>query len=342
MALLEYLHRAVAGQQLDAAAAEQAMRVILSGGATEAQIAGFLVALRMRGETATELAGFARALRARASRVDAGVPGLLDTCGTGGDGLATFNISTLTALVVAAAGVPVAKHGNRSMSSHCGSADILEALGVNVSIGPEGMARCIRECGFGFLFAPALHPAMKYAGPVRRDLKMRTVFNLLGPLANPAGAEYQLIGAPSVEAARLMAGALAELGTRRACIVHGDGLDEVTTTGSTTVFELEGGAVRQWTVQPEDFGVPRASIKDLRAPTKEDNVRVARAVLAAERGPCRDIVLVNAAMALRVAGHCEDLPAGVARAGSALDRGAARAKLEALVALTSELPVGVY
>ncbi|MEZ5403173.1 MAG: anthranilate phosphoribosyltransferase [Bryobacteraceae bacterium] len=334
MALLDYLHRIVAGERLSIEEARAAMDSVLSGDATSAQIAGMMVALRMRGETAAEVAGFAQSMRAHADVVDAGIPGLLDTCGTGGDGLATFNISTVTAFVVAACGVPVAKHGNRSMSSHCGSADLLEALGVNVGVGPDVMARAIRECGIGFLYAPALHPAMKFAGPVRKELRLRTVFNLLGPLANPANAAFQLIGAPSVEAAELMANALATIGIERAFVVHGDGLDEVTLTGETVAFEVTD-RVERHTFKPADFGLPPCTINDLRAPTKEDNVRIAGEILAGNPGPPRNIVLANAAIALRVAGRVLQLSDGVALAAHALNDGTARQRLDRLASLTN-------
>lgn len=335
MAFLDYLHRVAAHSSLTSAEAEAALGMILEGQATVPQIAAFLVALRMKGETGDELLGLARAMRARSLRVevaDVAQP-LLDTCGTGGDSTGSFNISTVAALVVAGAGVRVAKHGNRSMASHCGSADILEALGVKIALTPEGMADCIRHAGIGFLFAPALHPAMKHAQPARAELKMRTVLNLLGPLTNPAGARYQLIGAPSEAAARLMAGALAELGTGRAFVVHGsDGMDEITTTGSTLVLEVVHDRVAENVWLPSDFGVPRASLMDLAAPAKEDNLRVAKAVLAGESGPCRDIVAVNAAAALVAAGVATSLREGVVLAARSIDSGAARQSLDSLIA----------
>src|SRR5580704_19134788 len=242
--LLPYLHRVAARENLSSADARQAMLAILNGDATTPQIAAFLIGLRTKGETADEVLGFARAMREKAARVDAGPEPLLDTCGTGGDGGRTFNISTIAAFVAAGAGVRVAKHGNRSLSSACGSADILEALGIHISLLPEQVGRSILEVGIGFLFAPLFHPAMKHAQPARLELKMRTVFNLLGPLTNPAGAPRQLIGAPSGETAKLMADALGGLSPERAFVVHGsDGLDEVTTTGSTIVFEVTGRQV---------------------------------------------------------------------------------------------------
>jgi anthranilate phosphoribosyltransferase len=331
--LLPYLHRVAAREDLSAADARNAMLAILGGDATVAQVAAFLVALRMKGETAAELTGFARAMREKSHRVDVALNGepLLDTCGTGGDGACTFNISTIAAFVTAGAGVRVAKHGNRSISSHCGSADLLEALGVRILPDPALAAEAIRKIGIGFLFAPAHHPAMKHAQPARLELKMRTVFNLLGPLTNPAGAQRQLIGAPSEEAAELMAGALAELGTERTFVVHGDGgLDEVSTIGLTMAFEVAGGAVSRQAWMPEDFGVPRASLEDLRGGDLARNVEIANAVLHGEEGPQRDIILANAAAALVAAGRAETLRKGVVLAAESIDSGAAREKLRML------------
>lgn len=326
--MLTFLHRVAAGASLNASEAEEAMNSILAGEASTAQIAAFLVALKMKGETADELVGFARAMRGRANRVVVDLDGqpLVDTCGTGGDALGTFSVSTIVAFVLAGAGVHVAKHGNRGVSSKTGSADMMEALGVRIGASPEESARAIRQARVAFLFAPAIHPAMKHAQPARAELKMRTAFNLLGPLTNPAGATHQLIGAPSPEAAALMAEALARLGTKRSLIVHGrDGMDEITTTSETDVWEVTAG-VRRLTLSPEDFGVPRASLNDLRV----ESLAAANAVLAGERGPARDLVLVNAAAALVTAGRAEDWKAGVAIAEQSIDSGAARAALEAL------------
>src|SRR5512133_1605961 len=259
MSLLPFIERVVERVDLPAADAEAAMRAILSGEASHVQIAAFLTALRMKGETADELAGFARAMRRMAAPVDAGLDGvaLIDTCGTGGDRSDTFNISTVAAFVVAGAGVHVAKHGNRSISSKCGSADLLEAWGIQIDMPPERSAAAIREIGIGFLFAPAVHSAMKHAQPVRTDLKMRTVFNLLGPLTNPSGANSQLAGAPSDAAAALIAAALATLGLERGFVVHGsDGLDEITTTGPTLAWEIRDGRAKKRQLEPSDFGVP--------------------------------------------------------------------------------------
>jgi anthranilate phosphoribosyltransferase len=341
--LLAFLHKIAAREDLSAAEARDAMLVILTGQATTPDIAAFLVALRSKGETAEELLGFARAMREKAATIDVGLDSepLLDTCGTGGDGGATFNISTIAAFVVAGAGVRVAKHGNRSFSSQCGSADILEELGVHVSLAPERVAQAIREIGIGFLFAPLLHPAMKHAQPARAELKMRTVFNLLGPLTNPAGATRQLIGAPSAHAAELMATALAGLGPERAFIVHGsDGLDEVTTTGSTLVFEIirdqsrERSHVRSFHWTPADFGITPASVEALRGGDRACNAAIATAVLQGQSGghrdAQRDIVLVNSAAALVAAGVTADLREAMERAAKSIDSGAARTKLRQL------------
>lgn len=333
MSLLAFLHRIVASESLSPQDAEQAMGIILNGDASTPQVAAFLVALRMKGETADEIYGFARAMRRQSVKVDPGLgPGpLVDTCGTGGDGLGTFNISTVSAFVVAGAGVRVAKHGNRSISSRCGSADVLEKLCVSLALSPDEMAAAIREVGIGFLFAPALHPAVKHAQPARLELKMRTVFNLLGPLANPAGASAQLVGAPSRQAAALMASALAKLGCERGFVVHGsDGLDEITTTGSTSVWEVRGGEVQEMALTPEDFGVPRASLDQLAGGTADENARILESILGGEKGARRDIVLVNSAAALSVAGKAADLRAGVRLATDSLDSGAAAAKLDKL------------
>jgi anthranilate phosphoribosyltransferase len=309
------------------------MLVILTGQATTSQISAFLVGLRGKGETAEELLGFARAMREKAATIDVGLDSepLLDTCGTGGDGGATFNISTVAAFVVAGAGVRVAKHGNRSFSSQCGSADILEQLGVQVSLAPERVARAIREIGIGFLFAPLLHPAMKHAQPARAELKMRTVFNLLGPLTNPAGATRQLIGAPAAHTAELMANALAGLGPERAFIVHGsDGLDEVTTTGSTLVFEVTGARVRSFTWTPADFGIPTATSDALRGGDRACNASIATAILQGQPGAHRDIVLVNSSAALVAAGATTDVREAMQRSAQSIDSGAAWKKLRQL------------
>lgn len=332
MSLLPFLHHIASGADLSADEAHRAMGALLEGASSEPVIAAFLVALKMKGETAAELAGFARAMRERMIVVDAGAD-IIDTCGTGGDASGTFNISTAAALVMAGAGAHVAKHGNRSFSGPSGSADVLEALGVRIEMTPEEAARAVREIGIGFLFAPHLHPAMKIAGPVRRELKMRTVFNLLGPLANPARAHRQLIGAPSAASARLMAEALASLGTLHAFVVHGhDGLDEVSTTGSTDVWKVTSEGVKQHLWTPEDFGVPRATLKDLAGGDPATNAHVIEQILAGRPGAPRDIVIANAAAGLIAAGMAvaNDLRGAVDMAAHAIDSGSAARKLEQL------------
>jgi anthranilate phosphoribosyltransferase len=331
MSLLPFLHRVSNRENLTSPEAYEAMSVILEGAASEALLSAFLIALRMKGETAAELAGFARAMRDRAVFVDIG-PDVIDTCGTGGDGAGTFNISTVAALVMAGAGARVAKHGNRSISSATGgSAELMEALGVRFAMSPEETARAVREIGIGFLFAPRMHPAMKHAQPVRRELKLRTVFNLLGPLVNPARAQSQLIGAPSPAAAQLMAEALAELGTRHSFVVHGhDGLDEITTTGATDVYEVSAGQVKKLLWMPSDFGVPRASLSALHGGDPLRNAEIARRILAGEEGPQRDIALVNAAAGLVAAGVAADLRTGMAAASRSIESGAAAERLARL------------
>ncbi len=333
MSLLPYLHRVAAGESLEAGDARSALLTVLDGEASTAQVAAFLVALKMKGETAAELTGFARAMREKVVRVETGLDpsSLLDTCGTGGDGVSTFNISTVAAFVTAGAGVRVAKHGNRSISGLCGSADVLEALGVAILDDPVRIAQSIRETGIGFLFAPALHPAGRHVQPARLELKMRTIFNLLGPLVNPAGAGRQLIGASSPSAARLIADTLAALGTDFAFVVHGsDGMDEITTTGSTAVFEVHDGAVVERVWMPEDFGVKRTTLSSLISVDRQRNLEIAEEVLAGRTGPARDIVVMNAAAALIAAGAAQSPFEAMRLAADSLTSGAARAKLFAL------------
>lgn len=343
MPLLPYLDRLAARHDLTAAEAQAAMRIILAGQAPAAQIAGFAVALRVKGETAAELTGLALAMREAVTRVDPGLNGaaLLDTCGTGGDSSNTFNISTLVAFVVAGAGVYVAKHGNRAVTSPsgCGSADLLESFGIAISPDPALAARAIREAGIGFLYAPGLHASMKHAGPVRKELRLRTVFNLLGPLTNPAGATAQLVGAPSETAASLMAEALAALGLEHGFVVHGaDGLDEITTTGTTLAFEVLHGHVERRTLEPADFAVRLASPGELTGGSKERNYDIARKVLDGARGAPRDIVIANAAAALVAAGQAETFLHGAAVAAVSIDSGAAWGKVQALRASMSSAP----
>jgi anthranilate phosphoribosyltransferase len=339
MSLLPYLEPVTEKRDLTADQAREAMHVILGGQSSQPQLAAFLIAMRMKGETVEELVGFARAIREMAVPVEHGLNGqaLLDTCGTGGDGAGTFNISTIAAFVVAGAGVHVAKHGNRSVTnrSGCGSADLLESMGIEIALPPAESARAIREVGIGFLFAPHLHTAMKHANPVRVDLKIRTFFNLLGPLTNPAGASAQLAGVPSERAGELISGALAALGLNRGFVAHGwDGLDEITTTGPTLVFEIRDGKVLRRSLEPEDFGVRRASADDLKGGDKARNLEIATAVLDGARGPERDIVLVNAAAALVAAGNVETFLEGMAIGTVSIDSGAAKRKVAELAEFT--------
>ena len=330
MSLLPFLNRVVAREDLSATEAFQSMQLLLEGAASAAEIAAFLVALRMKGETAAELTGFARSMREHMIVVDAGVP-VIDNCGTGGDASGTFNISTTASFVMAGAGAHVAKHGNRSISSASGAADVLEALGVRVTATAEEAARMIREVGIGFLFAPAFHPAMKHVQPVRRELKIRTVFNLLGPLANPAGAKVQVIGAPSPETAGLMAAALRALGTERSFVVHGHGgVDEISTMGPSDVHHVTAAGVVKHLWYPEHFGVSQSDIASLKGGDAARNAAILREILEGQKGPKRDIVLVNAAAGLVAAGLAVDLREGMDAAARSIDSGAALAKLELL------------
>ncbi len=334
MSLVPYLHRVAAGADLTSDEAHQAMTLLLEGGMHDAAVGAFLVALRVKGETASELAGFARAMREHMVTVDAG-PEVIDIVGTGGDDAGTFNISTVAALVLAGAGARVAKHGNRAISGKVGSADVLEALGVRIAMTPEEAAGAVREIGLGFMFAPNLHPAMKNVQNVRRELKMRTVFNLLGPLTNPAGAQTQVIGAPSVQFAKIMAEALAELGTGHSFVVHGaltggGGLDEVSTTGSTEVFEVWTGRVEKRVWAPEDFGVPKVGLDALAGGDGAENAKIAMELLGGTKGPRREIVLVNAAAGLMAAGLAATPSEAIVLAADAVDSGRAMAVLKQL------------
>jgi anthranilate phosphoribosyltransferase len=319
--------------------ARSAMLEIMEGKYTPAQIAAFLVALRMKGETLEEITGFAEAMREKMTRVSPQARPLVDTCGTGGDGARTFNISTAAAFVAAGAGAAIAKHGNRAVSSPCGSADVLEALGVTITLTPQQIADCIDAVGIGFMFAPGLHPAMKYAAPVRKELGVRTVFNLLGPLANPASAQAQVLGVYASALTEAHAGVLKNLGSRRALVVHGlDGLDEITTTGPTQISELIDGEVNTYHFSAEDYGLTRAEPGDLAGGADPgENARILLAVLEGKPGPRRDIVLLNAAAALLAADIVKDFRQGLALAAEAIDSGRARAKLQALQAYTGEL-----
>jgi anthranilate phosphoribosyltransferase len=307
--------------------AATAFETIMRGDATPIQIAGFLVALRMKGETVEEITGFASTARRLATPIE--VEGdLLDTCGTGGDGLATFNISTLAAIVAAACGVKVAKHGNRAASSKCGSADVLEQLGVKIDLAPEGVARCIDEAGIGFLFAPIFHPSFRFAGAPRRELAVRTVFNVLGPLCNPAGARYQSLGVADGSLAGKMADVLQRLGVERAIVFHSaDGMDELSVSSPSMVIEIDGRR-REYELDPTELGIKKAPVDAMRGGGPEENARLAREVLGGARGPRRDVVLLNSAAALQAAGVARDWKDGLGMAADAIDSGRAAEVLE--------------
>jgi anthranilate phosphoribosyltransferase len=335
--LKSLLAQVAAGRSLSEAEAEAAFDIIMSGNATPSQMGGFLMALRVRGESVAEIAGAARIMRAKAVRIEA-PPGAIDTCGTGGDASGTFNISTASALVVAGCGVPVAKHGNRALSSKSGSADVLTALGVNIDADLAIVQRCLWEIGIGFLMAPRHHSATRHVAPTRVELGTRTIFNLLGPLSSPALAKRQLVGVFAPEWVRPMAEVLGRLGAERAWVVHGSGIDELSTAGPTSVAALEGGRVESFEIDAREFGLARASLDQLRGGEPHENARLMREVLDGAGGPLRDIVMLNSAAALVVAGRAGDIPAGLDLAARALDGGAAREVLARLAARTNEAP----
>lgn len=326
----EAIARLVEGGSLTAEEAAAVMGEIMEGQATPAQIGALVTALRMKGETPEEIAGFAVAMRERAVRITPQVPVFVDVVGTGGDRSGSFNISTVAAFVVAGSGVPVAKHNNRAVSSRCGSADLLEALGVPADVEPDRVRRAIEEVGIGFLFAPRFHPAMRHAAGPRREIGIRTVFNVLGPLTNPAGARRQVVGVYHASLVEPMARVLGRLGSDYAFVVHGDGLDELAPSGPSHVAEVRDGQVRTFQLQPEDFGLRRHPADSVRGGEAQDNARLALEVLRGEKGPHRDVVLLNAAAALVVSGACSDLRAAAERAAESIDRGAALAKVEQL------------
>ena len=334
------LARLLDGHDLSREEAHEVMGSIMSGEATPAQIAGFLIALRAKGETADEIAGCAEAMREHALPVRPQRDDLVDTAGTGGDGASTINISTAAALVAAAAGAGVAKHGNRAVSSACGSADVLEALGFELDLSTERVARSIDELGFGFLFAPTHHPAMRHAAAVRRELATRTVFNVLGPLTNPAGARAQVVGVYAAELVRTIAEVLAQLGARRAFVVHGaGGIDELSPTGPNQVCEVADGSVYERTIDPQELGIERCSVAELVGGSPRENAAAIREVFAGARGARRDAILLNAAGAIAAAGRAEDLREGLELARAALDSGAAAERLEQLVVFSQQVPV---
>lgn len=332
------INKVVSGTHLTEEEAVAAMDYIMSGKATDAQIGAFITALRIKGETVDEITGFAKVMRQKATRVTTSHPTLIDIVGTGADGSNTFNVSTTVSLMVAAAGVPVAKHGNRSVSSRCGSADVLEALDLNINLTPEQVGACIDNVGIGFLFAPALHGAMKYAIGPRREIGIRTVFNILGPLTNPAGAQHMVVGVYDPNLTEVLAGVLANLGTSNAVVCHGaGGLDEVSNLGPTKISEVKNGKVTTYYLDPQKHNFSYSTIDQLRGGTAQENAKITRSILQGEQGPRRDIVLLNTALSLVVAGVAEDVDEGVAKAAAVLDTGAALEKLNELVKYSHKL-----
>ncbi len=327
----------VSGRSLTTEEAASVMEEIMQGGTTPAQIGAFVTALRLKGETVDEIVGLAKTMRAKSIPVTIAEP-VVDTCGTGGDGLHTFNISTAAAFVAAGAGLKVAKHGNRAMSSQCGSADVLEALGVRIDLNAGQVQRCLKEVGIGFMFAPSFHPAMKYAAAPRREIGIRTVFNILGPLISPAGARAQVLGVADELLVEKLAIVLQRLGSHHALLVHGeDGLDEITITGKTRVCELKDDHINRYSLSPEDFGLPRASLSSLKGGTVEENAAMLRSILAGAPGPQRDVVLMNAAAVLLVGDRVETLEQGVTLAREVIDGGQALAKLERLIEFSQSI-----
>ena len=331
----ELIEKLVRREDLTADEAAGAMQEVMDGRASPAALGGLLSALAMKGERPAEIVGFARTMRANAVRLSKPAGEVFDTCGTGGDRSGTFNISSASALVVAACGVPVAKHGNRSVSSRCGSADVFEQLGVNISASPATVERSLREARIAFFFAPTFHPSMKHAAPTRRDLGIRTAFNLLGPLTNPAGATRQIVGVPKPELTELMAHALRMLGTKRAWVVHGaEGIDEISIAGYTKVAECRDGAVHTFYIHPSEFGISKGAADSLKGGDAATNAAIVRDVLAGKAGGPRDVVLLNAGVALFVAGAADSVRTGIARAAEAIDSGAARATLDSMARLS--------
>ena len=327
----------VSGHDLSTNDAIQVMEEIMTGAATPAQFGAFVTALRLKGETAEEIAGMARVMREKALHVRS-EGDLVDTCGTGGDGSQTINVSTISAFVVTGAGLKVAKHGNRAITSACGSADVLEAAGVKIDLGPKGVERCIHEVGIGFMFAPTFHPAMKYAGPPRREIGIRTVFNILGPLTNPAGARSQVLGIADGSLGEQMALVLQHLGCQHALVVHGeDGLDEVSIAAPTQIWELKQGNIFSYSVTPEDLGLSRASADAIMGGSAKENVNAMNRILAGEKGPGRDVVLLNAAAALAAGDAVQNLRQGIMVASESIDSGRALEKLRTLCELSQKL-----
>ncbi len=349
--LKQAIQKVVSRSDLSEEEMEAAMEVIMTGQATPAQIGAFITALRLKGETIEEITGAARVMRRKATRIrvkddqinidrdeiNLDMETIIDTCGTGGDGTNTFNVSTTTAFVVAGCGLRVAKHGNRSVSSLCGSADVIESLGVNLDVPPAVVEKCLNQVGIGFLYAPALHGAMKHAIGPRREIGIRTIFNILGPLTNPAGANVQVLGVYEKDLTPVLAEVLGKLGSRSAFVVYGEGsLDEISIAGKTQLSELKDGRVDTYTIEPEDFGLPRANLDDIRGGDAQENAGIILSVLKGEPGARRDIVLLNAAAALVAAGRATDFPDGITQAAEAIDSGRALEKLEGMKKITNE------
>lgn len=336
--IVEAIKKVVEKQNLTSTEAATVMEEIMGGQATDAQIASLITALRMKGETVDEITGFAQVMRSKATRIRPHQTELLDTCGTGGDISYTFNISTATAFVAAGAGVRVAKHGNRSVSSQCGSADVMEALGVKIELTPELVEACIDEVGIGFMFAPLLHQAMKYAIGPRKEIGIRTVFNILGPLTNPAQATSQILGVFNPALTETMAQVLGDLGVKHALVVHGaGGLDELSTMGENKISEWANGGVKTYSLQPLDLGLPLVTLNDLKGGTTKENAQIIRVILSGEKGPKRDIVLLNSAAALIAADKAGDFKEGIAMAAQSIDSGAALEKLDKLIEFSNKL-----
>ena len=337
MAVKEAISKVVDRKNLTFDEAYSAMFRIMSGEVDQAQIAAFLVGLRMKGETVDEIAGCARAMREKALKINSEYD-VIDTCGTGGDLAGTFNISTATAIVASAAGANVAKHGNRAVSSKCGSADVLQELGVNIELGPEEAEKCLNEIGITFIFAPIYHKAMKYAAPVRKSLGIRTIFNILGPLTNPAGAKRQLLGVFSADLTEKLAYVLAKLGSEMALVVHGaGGIDEISIAGTTRVSELKNGEIKTYEIKPEDFGIERATINSILGGDSKQNAEIILDILNGKKSPHRDVVVLNSGAAIYVAGLTQTLGEGIEMAKDVIDSGKAKRKLEELIEFTNNI-----
>jgi anthranilate phosphoribosyltransferase len=332
----EALSKLVERKNLTKDEARETMSEIMGGKTTPSQLSAFLTALRMKGEVVEEITGCAEAMRDAAIKIKIDADTIVDTCGTGGDKTNTFNISTAVALVAAGGGLTVAKHGNRSASSQCGSADVLEHLGMNLNAKPEKVKECIEKIGIGFLFAQMHHPAMKYAMPTRKEIGIRTIFNILGPLTNPAGANVQLLGVPLPELTEMLANVLKNLGTKAALVVHGEGFDEISTTGETLVAELKDGKVNKYSIKPEDFDIERTTLSELQGADVNKNAKILMQVLEGEKGPYRDIVLLNSGALFYIAGKTKNIKEGIKIAEQSIDSGKALKKLEDLIKITNE------